>query len=225
MEEIRRYIPYFKIKLVKAQEEPPKDYTLQEVELLLKKPEYKAKFTEWRTWTIASFIIGTGARIGTIIEIRMSDVNLKDGKVYYRHTKSKKLQVANMPPQLIKALKSYIDLWRQGATDDDYLFCTVSNEALSRHSAFIAYGKYANERGVKKTSMHGLRHTFAREWYLNGGDVVQLSKILGHTSIKMSEKYMNIYADTAQDKFNLFNPLENINKSRGKATKTVKRSE
>ena len=139
--------------------------------------------------------------------------------------KNKRLQVANIPPQLIKSLREYIGLWREGAADEDYLFCSVSNDKVTRHSLKAAYGAFTKDRGVTKTSMHGLRHTFAREWYMNGGDVVQLSKILGHTSIKMSERYMNIYADTAQDKFNQFNPLENISKGRGKAAKTVRRTE
>ena len=224
MELEREYLPHFKINLVKRQEEPPKDYTKEEVYKLLKKPTHNDKFTDWRSWAIACFVIGTGARIGTIVEIQMNDINLKEGKVRYRHTKNKLHQVANMPPQLVKALRDYIAEWRQSAEETDYLFCTLSNEQLSRHSLRSAYSNFTSSRGVDKTSIHGLRHTFAREWYYNGGDVVQLSKILGHSTIAMSERYMRLHADKMQDTFNLYNPLENMTKGRGKATKTVKRS-
>ena len=224
MDTERSYLPYFKIQLTKSQEEPPKDYTIEEVTKLLKMPTSK-KFTEWRSWLVASFVIGTGARLSTVIEIRMCDIDWKNSKVHYRHTKNKKVQLANIPPQLLKSLEKFKGMWRKNADDEEYLFCTVSGDKMSRHSLKAAYSKYANDRGVKKTSMHGLRHTFAREWYLNGGDVIQLSKILGHSTIKMSERYMNIYADTAQDKFNQFNPLENITKSRGRARKGVQLTE
>jgi len=224
MELEREYLPHFKIRLVKSQEEKQKDYTLDEVNKLLKKPTHKCKFTDWRSWALACFVLGTGARIGTIIEIQMGDLDLKNSTVNFRHTKNKKVQVANMPPQLVKALRDYINEWRQGADETDYLFCTLSNEQLSRHSLRTAYSNFANSRGVEKTSIHGLRHTFAREWYYNGGDIVQLSKILGHSTIAMSEKYMRLHANQMENTFNQYNPLENITKGRGKATKTVTRS-
>lgn len=223
MDESRQYIPHFKIKLIKVQEEMPKDYTVEEVKALLKKPERKAKFTEWRTWAICCFVVGTGARLGTLVEIRMRDIDLKNGKVFYQHTKNKKLQTANISPQLVKSLNDYINLWRYNAEEDDYLFCNVSGEQLSKASLAQGYRQYTTNRGVSKTNIHGLRHTFAREWFLNGGDVVQLSKILGHSTLAMSEHYMNIYADTARDRFVQYNPLENIAKSG--ARKTIKRKD
>lgn len=223
MADERKYIEPFKIKTVKEQETPPKDYSLEEVNLLLRRPDKKESFTTWRCWATVCFVIGTGARIGTIVEIQMKDINLKDGKVFYQHTKNKKLQVANMPPQLVKSLKEYISLWRSDAEEDDYLFCNISNEKITTDAMRIAYANYTRDRGVKKTNLHGLRHTFAREWYLNGGDIVQLSKVLGHSSIRMSEHYMNIYADEAKEAFNQFNPLENISKGRGNR-KAVKRN-
>jgi len=225
MEDIRQYVPYFKIRLIKRQEEKPKDYTVEEVKKLLNKPDRKAKFTDWRSWTIACFIIGTGARSSTILNIQMQDIDLKEAKVFYRHTKNKRLQTANMPPRLVKTLSDYINTWRHNAEQDDYLFCSISNKLMGRHSLKAAFAKYAKERGVDKSSLHGLRHTFAREWYLNGGDVVQLSKVLGHSTIHMSEHYMNVYADSAKDKFVQCNPLENLSRARENARKTVTRKD
>jgi integrase/recombinase XerD len=220
MDNSRKYIKdKFTISLMKGQEEPPKDYTIDEVKALLEKPKGK-KFTEWRSWAVACFVIGTGARTGTMINIQMQDINLKEGRVHYRHTKNKKVQNANMSPQLVKSLSDYISKCRKDSAEDDYLFPTIGNTQLSRNSIKYAYGLYAKSRGVNKTNLHGLRHTFAREWYLNGGDVVQLSKVLGHSTIKMSEKYMNIYADMARDRFMQVNPLEHI-MSKGNARKKV----
>ena len=219
----KRYIPYFKINLIRVQEQLPKDYSLEDVKKLLKRPERKASFTEWRSWAICNFVMGTAARTGTMVEIQMRDIDLKDGKVNYRHTKNKHAQIANLPPQLIRALKDYINTWRADAELEDYLFCNFSNEQLSKGALKAAYAKYAHSRGVQQTNIHGLRHTFAREWYLNGGDVVQLSKILGHSSLAISEHYMNIYADSARDRFNECNPLERL--TRGNGRKGVRRND
>lgn len=224
MDESRQYIDHFRIKLIKVQEEMPKDYTVEEVKALLRKPERKARFTEWRTWAICCFVVGTGARLGTLVDIRMKDIDLKNGKVFYQHTKNKKLQTANLSPQLVKNLTEYIDMWRiANVEEDDYLFCNVSGEQLSKASLTQGYRQYTRDRGVNKSNIHGLRHTFAREWFLNGGDVVQLSKILGHSTLAMSEHYMNIYADMARDRFVQYNPLDNI--ARSGAKKTVRRKD
>ena len=214
MDESRQYIDRFRIRLIKVQEEMPKDYTVEEIKALLRKPERKARFTEWRTWAICCFVVGTGARLGTLVEIRMKDIDLKNGKVFYQHTKNKKLQTANISPQLVKSLTDYINMWRiEGVEEDDFLFCNISGEQLSKASLAQGYRQYTKSRGVNKTNIHGLRHTFAREWFLNGGDVVQLSKILGHSTLAMSEHYMNIYADMARDRFVQYNPLDNITRS------------
>jgi integrase/recombinase XerD len=220
MEDDKQFIRKFRIKLVSVREQKPKDYTLEEVERLLEKPKSSKSFSEWRTWAMVNFIMGTGARVGTIVDIQMRDVDLTEGKVFYRHTKNKRLQVVNLSPQLIVVLREYIDKCRYDANDEDYLFCNDRGEQSTRNLLYLAHQRYARSRGVDKYTLHGLRHTFAREWYLNGGDIVQLSKVLGHTSLEMSEHYMNVYADSARDRFIEFNPLENI--QRGKNQKTIK---
>ena len=40
--------------------------------------------------------------------------------------------------------------------------------------------------------MHQLRHTFASEWLEKGGSIEILSLILGHSSVKVTERYGRI---------------------------------
>jgi site-specific recombinase XerD len=46
--------------------------------------------------------------------------------------------------------------------------------------------------GLKNIGLHGLRHTFASHFMMNGGDLFVLSKILGHKSIKTTEIYAHL---------------------------------
>jgi integrase len=39
---------------------------------------------------------------------------------------------------------------------------------------------------------HDLRHTFASWYMMNGGDLYELAKILGHANIKMTERYAKL---------------------------------
>lgn len=223
MEDDRNYVKPFRITLSKVREEMPKDYTVEEVKALLKKPNRKASFAEWRMWAVCCFVIGTGARLGTLVDIRMRDIDLKNGKVFYQHTKNRKLQFANLSPQLVSNLNDYISEWLGNATEDDYLFCKQDFGQITKASLSQAYRQYTHSRGVEKSNIHGLRHTFAREWFLNGGDVVQLSKILGHSTLAMSEHYMNVYADMARDRFVEYNPLDNITRNAGTKKKVSRK--
>ena len=46
--------------------------------------------------------------------------------------------------------------------------------------------------GLRKFRLHDLRHTFASWYMMNGGDLYELAKILGHSNIKMTERYAKL---------------------------------
>lgn len=214
MDDERKYIEPFKIKLVREQETRPKDYNLEDIEKLIKKPDRKEKnFTIWRSWALSCFAYGTGARVGTMAEIQIEDVKLKEAIVIYKHTKNKQAQTANLPPYLVKCLTDYIEMWRYDAGPQDYLFCNADGEKATTGALRQGYMRYTKSRGVNQSNIHGLRHTFAREWILSDGNIVQLSRILGHKSIIMSDHYANIYATMAKDRFIEHNPLENMTRN------------
>jgi integrase len=46
--------------------------------------------------------------------------------------------------------------------------------------------------GIGQLRIHDLRHTFASWYMMNGGDLYELAKILGHSNIKMTERYAKL---------------------------------
>ena len=50
----------------------------------------------------------------------------------------------------------------------------------------------AAEAGLVTIRLHDLRHTFASWYMMNGGDLYELAKILGHSNIKMTERYAKL---------------------------------
>ena len=51
------------------------------------------------------------------------------------------------------------------------------------------------ELKLKKTAGHNthiLRHTFASHFIMNGGDILTLQRILGHSDLKMTMKYAHL---------------------------------
>lgn len=48
-------------------------------------------------------------------------------------------------------------------------------------------------------SSHVLRHTFASRFVMNGGNIITLQKILGHTTLAMTMRYTHLAPDHLQD--------------------------
>jgi integrase/recombinase XerD len=63
---------------------------------------------------------------------------------------------------------------------------------------------------VTKTSLHLFRHTFAKNYVLAGGGMPQLQAILGHKTLDMTRKYINLYSKDIHQDFNRLNPLNNV---------------
>ena len=68
--------------------------------------------------------------------------------------------------------------------------------------------------GVSDFRFHDLRHTFASWYMMNGGDLYELAKILGHSNIKMTERYAKLArhhiaktGSTAREMWKLLEPI------------------
>lgn len=213
MDSSRGYIQTFKIAEVTLQEEMPKFYTQEEQALLTVKPHRGADYPEWRMWAISNFILATGCRTSTLVEVRKGDVDFKTKRINYRHNKNHKAQTIPLSTTLANVLKEYIRVWRNNVDDDAYLFANIGEERLTPDALRIAFRKYTQLRGVDKTSIHGLRHTFAREWVINDGSMIQLQKMLGHSTLEMTRKYIRLFGDEMAESFDEHNPLDNLKKN------------
>ena len=52
---------------------------------------------------------------------------------------------------------------------------------------------------------HDLRHTFASQWVLKGGDLFKLQKILGHQSVQMTMRYAHLAPDAFREDYQRLN--------------------
>ena len=185
-------------------------YTDRELSLLLKKPNLKkCRFPEYRSWVIINFLVNSGARASTIRNILISDVDLDNGFVNYRHTKNRKVQVIPLCTQMRIILKEYLN-YRKGSPSD-YLFCTESGEMLTENALRSSIIRYNTSRGVEKNSIHLFRHTFAKKYLLDcGGNPFTLQRILGHSTLDMTLHYCNIYNVDLISNYDSFSPLQKL---------------
>lgn len=202
----------FKINMLKTQKKIKKTYTDKELELLLDKPDLtECDFAEYRTWLMVNWFLSTGNRMKTMRNVKVKDLDFESGYIKLRATKNRYQQIIPFGRELQKIVREYID-FRDGE-DDDYLFCNIYGEKLSTTAMTTSVRRYNLSRGVPKTSSHLFRHTFAKKWILNGGDIFRLQKILGHKSLEMVKEYVNMFGTDLKEDFEDFNPLNEFSKS------------
>lgn len=69
------------------------------------------------------------------------------------------------------------------------------------------YGETAGLEGVR-CSPHTFRHTFAKNYLLNGGDLFTLQKILGHSSLYVVRLYVNLASEDVQAQHRRYSPMD-----------------
>lgn len=207
------FLPELKIDMVKGQEDPIKCFPDEDLILILQKPQNKNDFVEWRTWTIINWVLATGNRMGTIVEVRIGDIDFKNKEITLRHTKNKKAQIIPLSSKLAAVLREYLHTWRYGCGLEDFLFPNQANEQLTTGALGHSFAKYCTSRGSSHTSIHGLRHSFALNWIRNGGNQFKLQKVLGHSTLDMTRRYVALAVCDLKDDYDKFSTLDALNKT------------
>jgi len=130
------------------------------------------------------FAARAGLRRGEIRALRWADVDLTDGALYVRDTKSKEPRIVPMHHEIAAALMD----WPQSGP---YVFPGAGNYK-EREQRSNAQGKAinawlrANKYGV---TLHGLRHSFASQLAGAGASESAIRDLLGHTSLEVTRLY------------------------------------
>lgn len=140
---------------------------------------------------VVKVCLATGARWSEAENLKASQV--ANGKITYLNTKSGKNRTIPINDHLYHELKS---LDKAG---DERLFLS----SLSAFRKVIAKAQIGLPRGQMS---HVLRHTFASHFVMQGGNIVVLKDILGHSEITTTMRYSHLAPSHLSDAIKL-NPL------------------
>ena len=188
--------PKIKIKDI----EPPikVTYTDAELDLLCRKPNTD-DFIAYRAWLITRFTMGTSCRAGSIAGIKVGDVDLDDSCVAVNIVKNRSPIILPLVASIANELREYIGMYRTSpdgkAMSKEPLFPTQFGDPLSANAVGRIFSEYCKSLGLEKTSIHLLRHTYAKKYITSGGDVLSLKVMLGHRSLKMVNYYARLYGN------------------------------
>lgn len=199
----------FTIELMKEQEHQLRYYTDEDLKILARKPNPDCDYTTYRSYVIVCFILATGARTSTICNIKVEDLDFDKGEVRYRHLKNKKTAVIPLSNAIVRILQEYLHTWAVS----DYLFCSVTGQQLTPNALWGGLRAYCEAREVTPLGAHALRHSFARVWIINNGNAFSLQRMLCHSTLDMTKKYVRLFDDDLKKDFEQYSPLDTLCKT------------
>jgi len=143
-----------------------------------------------RDKAIMLILLDTGIRLGELLRLRVGDINLENGEIYirpHRDGRKSKSRTVFLGARARQAIWKYIA--KLQAHDDDQSLPLFDFRGASFRQALARIAKSAN---VEHVYPHRFRHTFAINYLRNQGDVFTLQRLLGHSSLDMTRRYLDI---------------------------------
>ncbi|WP_342404966.1 tyrosine-type recombinase/integrase [Brevibacillus sp. FSL K6-2834] len=144
---------------------------------------------------VVKFLYFTGLRISECLNLTVDDVDLERQMVHVRGGKGNKDRVVPLSEKIVPPLRAYLEKKRPQGTDR--FFATEKTGKLSAVYVNSVLADATTKLGWKKTvTAHILRHSFASQLVKKDVNIVNISKLLGHSSIKVTSVYT--HANTNQ---------------------------
>jgi len=202
--EVRRS-PVENIEKIKTVRRKKAEITEKEFRALLEEFDY-TKFHGYRNKVIVMLLQDTGMRISETLTLEIDNIDFKNRMILVTKTKGKKERYVFFSQQMNRELRHYIK-FKERYTSSNLLFPTMRNTEMTVQS-FEKQLKQVAGRINLSIHPHQIRNNFARQYLMNGGDIYTLSRILGHSSVKVTEEaYLDLTDEEIAKKYHNHSPL------------------
>jgi integrase/recombinase XerD len=177
----------------KGQKYPAEPLTPGEVAAILGECSRRAP-TGIRNRALLTLLYRSGLRVSEILALRPADVDPAKHSIRLLDTKSGMAQTRGFHPSADDALARWLDTRKALGIGNHgrRLFCTLDGGPLSDDYVRGLLHRLGAKAGVdKRVHPHGLRHTFAVELEAAGTPVTTISKLLGHSSVAVTARYLD----------------------------------
>jgi integrase len=142
--------------------------------------------TVQRMRLIVLIALTTGMRASEIFGLLWPDVMYREGLIAVRaKLKGGKMRYVPMLPEVADELRAY-------PKTAELIFPPRKGAKGERRRLEGSFEDLLKRAKIRNFRFHDLRHTFASWYMMNGGDLYELAKILGHSNIKMTERYAKL---------------------------------
>ena len=174
----------------------------------------KSYFTEHRDYVMVMLMLDSGMRLGECSTVLVTDLELGRKRINLRaeETKGRKDRTVYFSPKTEIVIRRWLQ-FKDRYVESDYLF------PVKEHGGSIGVGnfesnfkKYILRAGLDEAyTPHCLRNNFAKRCLMNGMDIFTLSKILGHSSVEVTEQaYLDLTDDDISKQYHRASPMGNF---------------
>lgn len=163
-----------------------------------------------RNMALFSLLIGCGLRRFEITNLMMSHLDLANGRLRFSGKGGKIRQVA-MHQNTLTSLNNWLKvrgshngpvflrIYKNDVIDNSYLKRDTDKKltdfCLSNHSIYKLCKKFGLINQTRHIPPHSIRRSYATRLYNNQVDLKVIANLMGHSSIKTTELYVNISQD------------------------------
>ena len=145
-----------------------------------------------RDAAVLELLFACGARVSELCHLRASTLDLERQVVRIMGKGGRERWIYLCSPQVLDVLARYRSARQARCPDAAWFFVNRDGKRLSEQSVrrIIARCAGAAQVGGRYTP-HMFRHSFATYLWDNCGDIYEVKNILGHSSIKTTERYVH----------------------------------
>jgi integrase/recombinase XerD len=139
-----------------------------------------------------SIAFGCGLRVAELAALKTQDLDFDRGIIQIRNGKGGKDRVVMLPESLRIPIREYLDCFKPVK----YVFeSRLAAKPLGKRTFQTVFKRACEKAGFKDMGgIHSLRHSFATQLLENGTDLRFIQALLGHSSMKTTERYTHVAA-------------------------------
>lgn len=169
------------------------------------RPQHYGKLTEFyyrRDPAIVQLAFSTGLRRAELASIRLDDVDFRHNSINVIG-KGDKERVVFFDAEAMKLLNQYLKI----RPNSLFLFCTSTGRQLCVRQVWVIVKKTLKRAGAPG-STHTLRHSFGTHMYRNGADIHTVQRLMGHSNISTTQRYVHLDRDDLKAAYDRVRPSD-----------------
>ncbi|WP_046214551.1 tyrosine-type recombinase/integrase [Paenibacillus wulumuqiensis] len=210
-------------KKFKTAKRIPKTLPVHEIRRLLAAPQQdrtklKTPFhtrLSVRNDAIIDLLFSTGIRIGELVQISLTDIDLRNRSIVIFGKGRKERLLYLSSKELLDKIQAWLQIRHEFSPTCNALFLNKYGDRLSIYGIEDIFAKYKKLAKITDSATpHYLRHSFATQLLENGADLRAVQEILGHSSVSTTEIYTEVSIKRKRAILAKFNPRNKIETSK-----------
>lgn len=164
-----------------------------------------------RDRAIVETLYTSGIRRGELVNLKLYDVDLKNGSLFIREGKGKKDRYVPLGSRARQWIRRYVEELRPELViepDEGYLFLHEFGERFEKNRLSDLVKRHLRAAGIEAGSCHLFRHAMATQMLENGADIRFIQAILGHAQLTTTEIYTHVTIVKLKEVHALTHPAE-----------------